>query len=119
MSAVAHHNFVIPAGTSWSQLINWKTGTPPVAVNTTNFSARMQLRSSYSSAAAAVELTSEINNGRIALTNSGNITLSLDPTVTSRIRAGDYVYDLELVSSGGQVTRLLEGTVKVTPEATR
>lgn len=117
MSAVAPHNFVIPAGASWSQLINWKTGTPPVAVNTTNFSARMQLRASHSSAAVAVELTAA--NSRITLTNTGNITLSLSPTVTSAIAAGKYVYDLEMISSGGQVTRLLEGTITVTPEVTR
>ena len=117
MSAVASHNFVIPAGTSWSQVINWKTGTPAVAVNTTSFSARMQLRVSHSSAAAVVELTTA--NSRIALTNTGNITLSLGPTVTSPLPARKYVYDLELVSSGGQVTRLLEGTITVTPEVTR
>jgi hypothetical protein len=117
MSAVASHNFVIPAGTSWSQLINWKTGDPPTEVATTGFSARMQLRASHSSAAVVVELTT--GNNRIALSNSGNITLSLSPSVTSSIPAGKYVYDLELVSGAGQVTRLLEGAATVTPEVTR
>ena len=35
------------------------------------------------------------------------------------ITAGDYVYDLEMVASNGVVTRLLQGSFKVTPEVTR
>jgi hypothetical protein len=33
--------------------------------------------------------------------------------------AGRYVYDVEITSSGGEVTRVLEGQVEVTPEVTR
>ena len=86
-------------------------------MNTTGFSARMQLRTSYSAASASLELTTA--NGRISLTNAGVITLSLTATETAALAAGRYVYDLEMVSSGGQVTRLLEGVVTVSPEVTR
>jgi hypothetical protein len=77
----------------------------------------MQLRTSYSAASASLELTTA--NGRISLTNAGVITLSLTATETAALAAGRYVYDLEMVSSGGQVTRLLEGVVTVSPEVTR
>jgi hypothetical protein len=77
----------------------------------------MQLRTSYSAATASLELTTA--NGRISLTNAGVITLALTATETAALAAGRYVYDLELVSSGGQVTRLLEGVVTVSPEVTR
>jgi hypothetical protein len=77
----------------------------------------MQLRTSYSAATASLELTTV--NGRISLTNAGVITLSLTATETAALAAGRYVYDLEMVSSGGQVTRLLEGVVTVSPEVTR
>lgn len=117
MSAVASHDLVIPQGSSWTQVLNWKTGSPAAFVNTTGFSARMQLRTSYSAASATLELTTA--NGRISLTNAGVITLSLSATETAALAAGRYVYDLELVSSGGLVTRLLEGIVTITPEVTR
>ena len=117
MSAVASHDLTIPAGATYSQTLNWKTGSPAAFVNTTGFTARMQLRTSYSAASASLELTTV--NGRISLTNAGVITLSLTATETAALAAGRSVYDLELVSSGGQVTRLLEGVVTVSPEVTR
>jgi hypothetical protein len=117
MSAVASHDLTIPAGATYSQTLNWKTGSPAAFVNTTGFTARMQLRTSYSAASASLELTTA--NGRISLTNAGVITLSLTATETAALAAGRYVYDLEMVSSGGQVTRLLEGVVTVSPEVTR
>lgn len=117
MSAVASHDLTIPAGATYSQVINWKTGSTPTFVNTTGFSARMQLRTSYSAASASLELTT--GNSRITLTNAGVITLSLTATETAALAAGRYVYDLEMVSSGGLVTRLLEGVVTVSPEVTR
>lgn len=117
MSAVASHDLVIPAGSTYSQVINWKTGSPAAFVNTTGYTARMQLRTSYSATSATLELTTA--NSRISLTNAGVITLSLTATETAALAAGRYVFDLELVSAGGIVTRLLEGICTVTPEVTR
>ena len=117
MSVVASQDLAIPQGATWSQVINWKTGSPAAAVNTTGYTARMQLRTSHSASSASLELTT--TNGRISLNSSGVITLSLTATQTAALAAGRYVYDLELVSSGGQVTRLLEGVVAVSSEVTR
>jgi len=117
MSAVASHDLQIAQGATYSQVINWKTGSTPTFVNTTGYTARMQLRTSYSAATASLELTTA--NGRITLTNAGVITLALTATETAALAAGRYVYDLELVSSGSQVTRLLEGVLTVSPEVTR
>jgi len=117
MSAVASTDLQIPQGATYSQVINWKTGSTPTFVNTTGFSARIQLRTSYTAASASLELTTA--NSRISITNAGVITLSLTATETAALAAGRYVYDLEMVSSGGLVTRLLEGVVTVSPEVTR
>jgi hypothetical protein len=35
------------------------------------------------------------------------------------VSAGRWVYDIELTSSGGEVTRILEGRFIVTPQVTR
>jgi len=117
MSAVATYNFEIPQGATWTQVINWKTGSPPAFVNTTSFTARCQFRSSHASSTVVMELSTA--NTRITMTNAGVITLSLTATLTAGIPATRYVYDLEMISSGGVVTRLLEGHVTVTPEVTR
>lgn len=117
MSAVASTDLTIAQGATYSQVVNWKTGSPAAFVNTTGYSARMQLRTSYSAAAATLELTTA--NERISLTNAGVITLSLTAAEAAALTAGRYVYDLEMVSAGGQVTRLLEGIATVTPEVTR
>jgi len=117
MSAVASHDLQIAQGATYSQVVNWKTGSTPTFVNTTGYTARMQLRTSYTAASASLELTTA--NSRISLTNAGVITLSLTATETAALAAGRYVYDLEMVSSGGLVTRLLEGVATVSPEVTR
>ena len=49
----------------------------------------------------------------------GKINLTANPTATAAVEEGIYVYDLEIESSAGNVTRILEGQVTVTPEVTR
>ena len=44
--------------------------------------------------------------------------MSMTPAVTGAIEEGIYVYDLEITSSSGTVTRLIQGEVTVTPEVT-
>jgi hypothetical protein len=111
-------NLVLDQGSTWSQPIAWKTGTPAVAVDLTGYSARAQVRSSASSATTLLSLTD--SNGGIAITTStGTMTLSATAAQTAAIPAGRYVYDLEAVSGGGIVTRICEGTLTVTPEVTR
>ncbi len=117
MSAVASYDLEIPQGATYSRNLVWKTGTPPTAVNLGSSTARMQIRSSHSSPTIILELTT--GNGRITLGAGGQITLSITAADTANLPAGRYVYDLEMISTGGLVTRLLEGNVKITPEVTR
>jgi hypothetical protein len=78
----------------------------------------MQVRANVNSNATVVALTTE--NSRIALGGAnGIVTLTIDANTTANIAAGLYVYDLEVVSSGNEVTRLIEGNFKVTAEVTR
>jgi len=116
--AAAQYDLLVEQGASYSQAVQWKTGSPAAAVNLSGYTARLQLRSSVTASTAALSLTTE--NGRISITaNTGTVTLSISATDTAALTAGRYVYDLELVSSGGQVTRLMEGVVTVSAEVTR
>lgn len=87
------------------------------AVNVTGYSARMQVRQ-YAESTATV--LSFVNGTGITLGGTaGTIALSAVATATSAVEAGQYVYDLELVSGAGYVTRLVEGNFVVYAEVTR
>lgn len=87
------------------------------AVNLTGYSAQMQVRQYAESTAVALSL---VNGTGITLGGTaGTIALSAVATATSAIEAGQYVYDLKLVSGAGYVTRLVQGTFTVSEEVTR
>lgn len=82
----------------------------------TGFTARSQLRRSHRSR-RATDFTVEINNP-----TNGELMLSLTAEQTSILKAGRYVYDVEVVGPNfppSEVGRILEGVVTVSPEATK
>jgi hypothetical protein len=109
-------DFLMPKGSTFSRTLTWKVSGS--AVNLTNYTARMQARTSHISGTAVLTLTTE--NGKITLGGAaGTITLNLTATETAAITQHSLAYDLELVSAGGVVTRLVEGQIVLTPEVTR
>jgi len=116
--AAATVNMTIEQGTTWTQQLQWKSGDPATAVNLTGYSARMMLRSVVTSSTVALSLSSP-SSGIAITAATGTFTLSATATTTAALTAGRYVYDLEAVSSGGQVTRVCEGVVTVSAEVTR
>jgi len=100
-------------GSTFTRTITWSQDGIPV--NVTGYTAAMQVRSSYTSATAVVSLTS--GAGITLGGTAGTIQITISAAATAGIPAGNYVYDLEL-TSGGTVTRLLEGQFIVTPEVT-
>ena len=44
--------------------------------------------------------------------------MNMTASTTADIEEGMYVYDIEITSGAGTVTRLMEGSVTVTPEVT-
>jgi hypothetical protein len=117
MSAPAQtYDITADQGATYSVVITYKNsnGTP---INLTNYTARMQLRASYASAAAALTLTTE--NGRIVLGGAlGTITLTVAASTMETLEAKTYVYDLELVD-GSTVIRLLQGLFVNRPNVTK
>lgn len=105
-------------GATFDYSLTWQTGG--TAVNLTNYSARMQVRETFDAGTAVVSLTSGAGitlggtAGTILLEMSATTTAALDGTPNKQ-----YVYDLELVSGAGYVTRLVEGNFLVYPEVTR
>jgi hypothetical protein len=110
------YNIVCPQGSTLSQQLTYSIDD--VDVNLTGYSARMQVREKHTSTSTVLSLTN--SNGGIVLGGvAGTINIVVTATQSSELTAKEYVYDLELVSSGNIVTRLIEGKFIVTPEVTR
>lgn len=109
----------IEAGATFARTLVWKdaNGTPkPLA----GYTARMQIRQKISDPEPVEELTTE--NGGITLTDPGQIDLRIAASNTALLTIKSAVYDLELVDGSTvpeTVTRLLQGTVTISPEVTR
>lgn len=80
--------------------------------NLVNYSARSQLRKSYYST-TATDFTINITDSA-----NGVISMGLSAANTANIRAGRYVYDVE-IESQGVVTRIFEGIATVLPNVTK
>ncbi len=110
-------NITINQGATFELTITWKDSAG-TAINLTGYTARMQVRETYSSTSTIVSLTS--GSGITLGGAAGTIAILISATTTAALTAPfSGVYDLELVSAGGVVTRLLQGAATVSPEVTR
>ena len=103
-------NIVIDQGTTFDLTINVTSddGSP---TDLTDYTISSQIRKSYYTNTYTDFTTSKVNL-------TGEITLSLTSTQTSALKAGRYVYDVEMASAA-ETVRVMEGIVTVTPEVTR
>jgi uncharacterized membrane protein YkoI len=73
----------------------------------------MQVRRSTSSSTTLLNITSA------TMTAIGQVSVTVDAATMSDVPAGRWVYDIELTSSGDEVTRILEGRFIVTAQVTQ
>lgn len=115
MSA-AQYDIQIEKGTTFKYTLTYtdSTNTP---INLTGYTAKMQIRKQYISAEFLTELTTA--NGKITINGTqGKILLNIPAQETDDFMWTDGVYDLVIISSSGEVTRLLEGGVSVSQNVT-
>lgn len=108
------YNITAYQGATFNFVATWSIGG--TAVDLSNYSAAMQVRTSYNSSSAVFSLTSD--NGIALGGTAGTITVEIAATAMGSATATQYVYDLEL-DSGSEVTRLLQGDFTIKPEVTR
>jgi hypothetical protein len=101
-------------GATFDQQFIWKIDNTPVDLST--YTARMQVRRNFDAPDTIVDLT---EGDGIELGASGQIDIYIDANETTGLPRGSFVYDLELESNSGEVTRLLQGGFVVSPEVTR
>lgn len=107
------HNIVIEQGATWNFNFRVEIGGTPW--NLSDYSARMQVRESTASTSKLLDLPVD---GTITMNSSGQVSITVSADKTADLPAGRWVYDFELESAGGEVTRLLEGRFIVSPEVT-
>lgn len=115
---------IASAGPTVFTVTNGATGTyisggiATSPANLTGYTAALQVRSLPSSPTNVLDLTT--SNGGISITaNAGKVSVHATAAQTGAIDDGVYVYDCEITSQGGIVTRLVQGQVVVSPEVTR
>lgn len=110
------YNTTIDQGADWYITFIYEnpSGTP---VNITNYTSALQVRTSPLAKTAVLTLT---NTSGITINGAaGTLACHATNVQTSAITNGRYAYDIEITSPQGVVTRLVQGTIEVTPQVTR
>ena len=103
-------NIVIDQGTTFSLDLNL-TNDDNSAKDLASYTVTSQLRKSYDASTKTDFTTAKVDA-------TGKVTISLTAAETALLKAGRYVYDIEIASSA-ETLRVLEGIVTVTPNVTR
>jgi len=104
-------NIYIDQGTTFSLSlgVNDQNGDPK---DLSDYTVAAQMRKSYYTN-TSIDFTAEVS-----LPEEGEVTISLTAEETSAIKAGRYVYDIEITGED-ETLRVLEGIVVINPEVTK
>ena len=105
------YNIVAEQGATFN--LNFRVETDGTPWNLTGYTFAMQVRRSTSATTTLLNLTSA------TMTSVGHVSATVSAATMATIPAGRWVYDIELTSSGNEVTRILEGRFIVTAEVTQ
>lgn len=117
MATAGIYNIYTDQGATFARQLTWKNKNSN-PINLTNYTGRMQVRTTPLSQDIILSLTTE--NNRIVLGGAlGTINLTVAASDMTNVLSGKYFYDLELVSNTGVVVRLLKGAFNISAEVTR
>lgn len=105
-------NLTIDQGSTFTVDIDVKDSDGD-ALDLSGYTVKGQMRKTYTSS-SAVTFTSSVANE-----SGGVVNISLTSAETNALKAGRYVYDVEITSSTSVVTRIVEGQIEVTPGVTQ
>ena len=105
-------NLFVDQGTDFMSTINLEGGTG-AAYGLTGYTIRAQMRKTYTST-RAVDFIANITEPALGIAQ-----IELSAEQTSLLKAGRYVYDVEVISPDGTVYRVVEGQIDVAPRVTR
>ena len=120
--AAGNYSFVIEQGTTFIRIFKYKDENG-LAVDLNSYTVRMQIREDYDS--VIIDTFDNGGNGGFSLTAAEGasekniITLTITATHTAAYTFDQALYDIELESGTGVVTRLLQGKIKLSREVTK
>lgn len=103
--------FHVEAGATFAQQLTY-TDDDGALFDLDGYTAKLQLRETFESE-AALDIDLDID------VETATLSFELTPEETSSLTAPRYKYAVELTAPTGAVTRLLQGSFKVSPEAVR
>ena len=106
-------NQIIDQGATYSRQITVLENDNTTIQNLTGWDVTAQIRKDYTSTNFVTILATKVEPQ-----TSGKITMSLTATQTAGMKAGRYVFDLE-IKAGVEVRRIIEGVITIRPEVTR
>jgi hypothetical protein len=115
MTSPGTFNFTLYQGATLRQAFTWKLNGS--IVDLTNYTARSQFKALITDTVPLLDLTTA-NGGVLIDGPSGTFTLVITSTQSAAIVAPTLVYDVDLVAPSGDVTRIMSGTVTVSPAVT-
>jgi hypothetical protein len=117
------YNIVCEQGTTFTRVITLEYPDPDdpeifLPWNFTGYTARMQIRRTIDSSTVMIELTTE--DGGLEFTDlfAGQLTVHMTDEQTASLTS-DGVYDIEIISDAGDVSRLVQGNFTLNREVTR
>lgn len=106
------YNLFLDQGTTFTANIRVLDSTGS-ALDLTNYTAHSQFRRSIASN-TATSFVATIPTG-----TDGNVMLQLAANVSSNVKYGRYLYDVEIISPSNVITRAAQGILDISPEVTR
>ena len=123
MSTAGIHNLLCDQGATFRKTLTMFQSDGTTVVDLTGYSARMKIKDEVGGTLIK-SLTSATNGGLTIGGSAGNVTngeidVLISASDTESFAAPQTaVYDLEIVSSGGVVDRVLQGKFIINPEVT-
>jgi hypothetical protein len=108
-------HFTVPQGADFP--IRTKYTIDNVVLDITGATVRGAIKKSHNTTSVVLSFT-QANANVYLNAATGFFGIDFKSAATSAIPAGVYVYDIELVLASGEVTRVLQGNITLTPEVT-
>ena len=108
-----YEELIVDQGSTFKYQLNLTDPTTGNVYNLDNFTVNAYMKKNYKSVSPAAVFTAVVDTGV-----QGRINLSLTDEQTSAIKAGRYFFDVIIESPIGEVFRIVEGIVDVTPAVT-
>jgi hypothetical protein len=112
------YNITIEQGSTYKLALYWKnSANNPIPL--INYTAKMQIRASTGASVVLLELSSADTEQIQIYEKQGAINLTIGYQQTANLPPSVAVYDLEVMSPEGEVTKLIKGRCRIEGEVTR